>query len=101
RLLDLIEAHRSTIVFANSRRLSERLCARLNELSWERRAGAAGVPSGGGPAGPGYGDAVAAAPSAPPAAIMAQAGTSGGVAPEIVRAHHGSVSKEERAQIEE
>ena len=43
RVLDLIEQHRSTIVFANSRRLAERLCARLNELAAERaelRAGA-------------------------------------------------------------
>ncbi len=32
RILELILAHRSTIVFANSRRLAERLCARLNEL---------------------------------------------------------------------
>ncbi|WP_055481586.1 ATP-dependent helicase [Sphaerimonospora mesophila] len=107
RLLDLIGAHRSTIVFANSRRLSERLCSRLNELAWERRAGA--VPASadrmdGGPDGPGYGDAVAPASpasSATPAAMMAQAGASNGVVPEIVRAHHGSVSKEERAQIEE
>src|SRR4051794_40273233 len=30
RVLDLIEAHRSTIVFSNSRRSAERLCARLN-----------------------------------------------------------------------
>src|SRR5579863_5534094 len=36
RVLDLIEAHRSTIVFANSRRLAERLCGRLNELATER-----------------------------------------------------------------
>jgi ATP-dependent Lhr-like helicase len=36
RVLDEIEAHRSTIVFANSRRLAERLCARLNELAAER-----------------------------------------------------------------
>ncbi|GIF10362.1 Lhr family helicase [Actinoplanes teichomyceticus] len=36
RVLDLIEAHRSTIVFTNSRRGAERLCARLNELSAER-----------------------------------------------------------------
>ena len=36
RVLDLIEAHRSTIVFANSRRLAERLTARLNELAGER-----------------------------------------------------------------
>ena len=33
RVLDLILAHRSTIVFANSRRLAERFCARLNELA--------------------------------------------------------------------
>ncbi len=33
RLLELIQAHRSTIVFANSRRLAERLCANLNELA--------------------------------------------------------------------
>src|SRR5262252_5713897 len=31
RLLELIQEHRSTIVFVNSRRLSERLAARLNE----------------------------------------------------------------------
>ena len=59
RVLDLIEEHRSTIVFANSRRLAERLCARLNELAAERAAEAAeqaierngfGVPDGiGGP----------------------------------------------------
>ncbi len=36
RVLDEIESHRSTIVFANSRRLAERLCARLNELAAER-----------------------------------------------------------------
>ena len=36
RVLDLIESHRSTIVFANSRRLAERLTARLNELAAER-----------------------------------------------------------------
>src|SRR5690606_15942541 len=35
-VVDLIEQHRSTIVFANSRRLSERLTARLNEIATER-----------------------------------------------------------------
>src|SRR6202012_5957072 len=39
RVLDLIEQHKSTIVFANSRRLAERLCGRLNELAAERTAG--------------------------------------------------------------
>src|SRR5205823_6594577 len=33
RVLDLIQQHRSTIVFVNSRRLAERLAARLNELA--------------------------------------------------------------------
>ena len=55
KLLDLIRANRSTIVFANSRRLAERLCAELNNL-----AGA-----------------------------------------EIARAHHGSVSREQRLLIED
>ena len=37
---DLIEQHRSTIVFANSRRLAERLTARLNEIATERAGSA-------------------------------------------------------------
>ena len=41
-VLDLIESHRSTIVFVNSRRLAERLAAKLNELAAER----AGVEEG-------------------------------------------------------
>src|SRR6478735_1386637 len=36
RIVDLIEAHESTIVFANSRRLAERLTSRLNEIHAER-----------------------------------------------------------------
>src|SRR6476619_7568008 len=39
RLLDLVRAHRSTIVFANSRRLAERLTSRLNELAAEEAEG--------------------------------------------------------------
>src|SRR2546427_2926606 len=35
RLLQLIREHRSTIVFVNSRRLSERIAARINELAEE------------------------------------------------------------------
>ncbi|GIH26660.1 hypothetical protein Aph01nite_49700 [Acrocarpospora phusangensis] len=42
-LLDLIESHHSTIIFANSRRLSERLCTRLNELAWQRRTAPASL----------------------------------------------------------
>ncbi|HKV88561.1 MAG TPA: DEAD/DEAH box helicase, partial [Candidatus Dormibacteraeota bacterium] len=35
RLLQLIQEHRSTIVFVNSRRLAERIAARVNELAGE------------------------------------------------------------------
>ncbi len=33
RILELVEAHDTTIVFVNSRRLAERLCSELNELA--------------------------------------------------------------------
>ena len=55
RILELIRAHRSTIVFANSRRIAERLALKLNELAGE----------------------------------------------ELVRAHHGSLAREQRLEIEE
>ncbi|GLK09474.1 hypothetical protein GCM10017600_28800 [Streptosporangium carneum] len=133
RLFDLIGEHRSTIVFANSRRLAERLCTRLNELAWERR-GEGSEPAASGPfASPGsappqgppvspepgpsggsgasepvhWAEGFPTPPASPPAslstpaAMMAQAGASKGAFPEIVRAHHGSVSKQERSQIEE
>ncbi|MEV1174738.1 DEAD/DEAH box helicase, partial [Nonomuraea sp. NPDC049784] len=101
RLFDLIGAHSSTIVFANSRRLAERLCTRLNELAYERERGDGeavdlSIWETGPSAGP-----VWETPKRMPADMMAQAGASKGVVTEIVRAHHGSVSKEERAQIEE
>src|SRR5512135_3729357 len=38
RLLELIRAHRSTILFVNSRRLAERLAASINELAGEEIA---------------------------------------------------------------
>lgn len=81
RIVDLIEAHRSSIVFANSRRLAERLTARLNEIHAERRDD---------PAAP-----VAIASAAEPGAAGPHA-----LAP-LARAHHGSVSKETRAVVEE
>ncbi|MEU2495275.1 ATP-dependent helicase [Streptomyces sp. NPDC007883] len=83
RIADLVQAHRSTIVFANSRRLAERLCNRLNEIAYERTVGEP-LPEG-----------------APPAEIMAQSGAAQGAPPLLARAHHGSVSKEQRALVEE
>ncbi len=86
RVLDLVEASRSTIVFSNSRRLAERLTSRLNELAYERQTGEP-VPAG-----------------STPAQLMAQAGAGGGL-PEafkpVAAAHHGSVSREQRAVVEE
>ncbi|MGH3095685.1 MAG: ATP-dependent helicase [Streptosporangiales bacterium] len=82
RVLDLVQGHRSTIVFANSRRAAERLCARVNEV-WTERQGAA------------LDDTLA------PAQAMGQSGASRGAPEEVARAHHGSVSKEQRAEIEE
>jgi ATP-dependent Lhr-like helicase len=55
RILELIRAHHSTIVFCNSRRLAERLAQRLNELAGE----------------------------------------------DLVRAHHGSIAREQRLAIED
>ncbi len=55
RVLELIRAHRSTMVFVNSRRLAERLAGALNELAGE----------------------------------------------ELVLAHHGSISRERRTEIED
>ena len=55
QLVELIRAHRSTIVFVNARRLAERLAARLNELAGE----------------------------------------------DLVRAHHGSLAREQRIEVED
>ncbi len=98
RVLDLIEQHRSTIVFANSRGLAERLCARLNELATERAEERA---EAGGPQELAPGRPDGTAPATMPAQIMAQAQVAAGGTVEVVRAHHGSVSRQERAQIEE
>ncbi len=96
RITDLVEAHRSTIVFSNSRRLAEKLCARLNEIHAERRADERGTSEEESAA-----SSTARLSEAPPAQIMAQSGTSHGAATVLARAHHGSVSREQRMLIEE
>jgi len=80
RLLDLIHDNRSTLIFANSRRLSERLTAHLNELDLQRRDGSGGVG--------------AVSPDTSVVSSVAD-GT------EIVKAHHGSLSRERRLEIED
>ena len=76
--------HRSTIVFVNSRRTAERLTSQLNEL-WAAEH-----------------DPEALSPQTrrPPAQLMKSVDTAGHAAKVIARAHHGSVSKDERAQTE-
>ena len=88
RIVDLIEAHNSTIVFANSRRLAERLTARINEIHAERSGIELAAPPN------------RAVPGGPPAHVMAS-GQTYGAEPLLARAHHGSVSKEQRAAVED
>jgi ATP-dependent Lhr-like helicase len=86
-LLELVHAHRSTLIFVNSRRLAERLAARLNELEAERLGL---VP-------PGFAGSAASG-----AEMAAQAGA--GHPPldvDLVRAHHGSIAREQRLDIED
>lgn len=134
KIVDLVLANQSTIVFANSRRLAERLTARLNEIYAERQllaasggwtdfgagapdfdavpndvprgvpspvpSGGVGVPSGGVGV-PSGGAAAQPTSTATPAHMMAQAGSTAGADPVLARAHHGSVSKDQRALIED
>ncbi|HEX4868895.1 MAG TPA: DEAD/DEAH box helicase, partial [Acidimicrobiales bacterium] len=72
RLLELVEQHQSTLIFVNARRLAERLATRLNELHWEGE------------------NRSAEACGTPPPPEM-----------ELVKAHHGSLSRERRLQIED
>ena len=84
RLLELIESHRSTLVFANARRLSERLATRLNELSLEASALGEMPPA---PTAVGAGDE--------------QVGRGAAEGDELVKAHHGSLSRERRLMVED
>ncbi|RMD18568.1 ATP-dependent helicase [Corynebacterium gottingense] len=81
---DEVMAHRSTIVFVNSRRTAERLTSQLNEL-WAKEHDP---------------DALSPQTRRPPAQLMKSVDTAGHAEQVIARAHHGSVSKDERLQTE-
>ena len=113
RIVDLVADHTSTLVFSNSRRLAERLTTRLNEI-WEERVEAAEdagadeevdadveVATDGEASTPASARHPLRSTTRPPAQVMAQSGASRGAPPVLARAHHGSVSKEQRATIEE
>ncbi|MCA1174965.1 MULTISPECIES: ATP-dependent helicase [unclassified Pantoea] len=84
-ILDEVLRHRATLVFTNSRGLAEKLTARLNEL-YMRRLGEQ--------------------PPAPEASFAYGSFTAGtekrNITPDdlLARSHHGSVSKEQRLEIE-
>ena len=79
-----IMAHRSTLVFVNSRRTAERLTSRLNELYAQEHDP----------------DSLSPETRRDPAQLMKQVDVAGKAPAVIARAHHGSVSKDERAMTE-
>ena len=116
-VLDEVLAHRTTIVFVNSRGVCERLTAHLNEAYAIRLAqaarpldvdGGAGA-DGAGPAFPPSAGGSAEDPWAVDPALHRESWEMGDnahaqalppEAPVIARAHHGSVSKEQRLEVE-
>jgi ATP-dependent Lhr-like helicase len=109
-IVEQVLEHRSTIVFANSRRLAERITASMNEIYVEMLEPAEALVGGGfdtpaawaaQPKGFDTPAARAAQPASVPAQMMGQSGSTTGAPSVLARAHHGSVSKEQRAQIED
>nr|WP_318383895.1 ATP-dependent helicase [uncultured Enterobacter sp.] len=82
-ILDEVLARRSTIIFTNTRGLAERLTARLNELYALRQ-----------------GESVAQSVESYHSFLGGTEKRSEGVTTWIARSHHGSVSKEQRKEIE-
>ncbi|MBT2584783.1 ATP-dependent helicase [Arthrobacter sp. ISL-95] len=101
QIVDLVLSKQSTIVFANSRRLAERLTARLNEIYAERQLMAVGGSEWAAPDAAPEANIGVPVSTATPAHMMAQAGSTTGADPVLARAHHGSVSKDQRAMIED
>jgi ATP-dependent helicase Lhr and Lhr-like helicase len=107
-LLKLVREHTSTIVFVNNRRAAERLAKRLNELNADapqqelpatEQLGNNASPAGGAVGGTPPEDALATGRGGGSPAATGPAGQDGSV--EIARAHHGSLSHEERTVVEE
>ncbi len=92
RIVELVHEHRSTIVFANSRRLAERLTAGLNEAHAQ-----ADQPQG-------AESQVIRVPAEQerfPAQAPGGSGIASGADAVVAKAHHGSMSKQQRAEVEE
>lgn len=89
-ILDEVLAHRSTIVFVNSRGLCEKLTARLNELYAKREGLLLGEPT-----------ELQQVPSHIRSDLGSTSELTQGAQYVVAKAHHGSVSKEKRLQVEE
>jgi ATP-dependent Lhr-like helicase len=95
-IMDEVLRHRSTIVFANSRRLAERLTASLNELYASELVEAAVISDSR------RSDADDRLGRREfPAQMVGASAVTDGAEPLLARAHHGSVSKDQRAIIED
>ena len=95
KLLELVQAHTSTIVFVNNRRAAERLAKRLNELA--NGDGEHELPA----TEHGGHDSHSGEAAEGPRTNTSPAGSSADSPLEIARAHHGSLSHEERTLVEE
>ena len=99
-VLDQVLSHRSTIVFVNSRGLCERFTARLNELFAERQ----GLPATRSESTGWWSDAGSAADGTGGQTYRSSMGSSvelaRGCDAVIAKAHHGSVAKARRQEIE-
>jgi ATP-dependent helicase Lhr and Lhr-like helicase len=97
KLLELVQSHTSTIIFVNNRRASERLAKRLNELA--NGEGEQELPATEHAGHGGEGEVS----TEPPAVRDGETSPSAPSTPyeEIARAHHGSLSHEERTLVEE
>lgn len=124
-LLDLIQSHRSTLVFVNARRMAERLANRLNELADEQAAAAEEAATSPGAASSALtlawstDEPDGSTPPSPPHRSIpysrsgeagaqgidnspyGDAGTGDATHIPLVRAHHGSISREQRLVIED
>jgi ATP-dependent Lhr-like helicase len=119
KLLELVQEHTSTMIFVNNRRAAERLAKRLNELAngegeqelpateQAGHAAPAAESVNGAPPPAGGDDREDSAVRQSPRSETGPAGRSSPVPEpndeyaEIARAHHGSLSHEERANVEE
>jgi ATP-dependent Lhr-like helicase len=101
KLLELVKEHTSTIIFVNNRRASERLAKRLNELAnGELEQELPATEHGGHAASSGdSGEGPRTETPSPPAGPSP--GSPQDTYEEIARAHHGSLSHEERIVVEE